>query len=88
MKVMIGTSRNRQTSKSFLVCSSMPPWRHWGRRPTPSPRCRPRQGAGGVLTEILVVPRVEQVEGKRPCSKLITVADPEMLRSRSTAIQS
>ncbi len=24
MKVMIGTSRRRQTSKSFRVCSSMP----------------------------------------------------------------
>src|SRR5271166_5371594 len=24
--VMIGRSRNRQTSKSFLVCSSIPPW--------------------------------------------------------------
>jgi hypothetical protein len=27
---MIGTSRSRHTSKSFLVCSSMPLWRHWG----------------------------------------------------------
>ena len=36
-KVMIGTSRSRQTSKSLRVCSSMPPWRHWG-RPRRAPR--------------------------------------------------
>jgi hypothetical protein len=27
-KVMIGTSRKRQTSKSLRVCASMPPWSH------------------------------------------------------------
>jgi hypothetical protein len=67
-KVMIGTLRSRQTSKSLRVCSSMPPWRHWGQRPmAPSltlPRRRSQagegrvgdrgQGAVGVLAEIPV----------------------------------
>jgi hypothetical protein len=52
-KVMIGTSRGRQTSKSLRVCSSMPPWRHWGRRRVaPSltlPRERGREGWGTAV---------------------------------------
>jgi hypothetical protein len=36
-KVMIGTSRSRQTSKSLRVCSSMPPRRHWGSVEWPPP---------------------------------------------------
>jgi hypothetical protein len=46
------------------------------------------QGAIGVLAEILVARSVEQVEGQPLCSKLITAEETEMLRSRSTAIQS
>jgi len=38
--------------------------------------------------EILVAPRVEEVEGEPSCSKLITAEETEMPRSRSTAIQS
>jgi hypothetical protein len=45
------------------------------------------QGAIGVLAEILVARRVEQVEGEPPCSKLITAEETKMQRSRSTAIQ-
>jgi hypothetical protein len=62
--VMIGTSRNRHTSKSLRVCSSMPPLVPLGRRRTPSPRGRPRSGCVGVLAEILVARRVEEVEGE------------------------
>ena len=77
---MIGTSRNRQTSKSLRVCSSMPPLAPLGAASSgPSltlPRERGReacgdrgQGAIGVLAEIpvaviLVARRVEQVEGE------------------------
>jgi hypothetical protein len=41
-KVMIGTSRSRQTSKSLRVCPSMPLGGFGGGRRAPSPRCRPR----------------------------------------------
>ena len=61
-KVMIGTSRNRQTSKSLRVCSSMPPWRHWGGVEHHDGAVDRGQGAVGVLAEILVARRIEQVE--------------------------
>ena len=46
------------------------------------------QGAVGVLAEILMTRRVEQVEGEPSCSKLVTAELVEMPRSDSTAIQS
>jgi hypothetical protein len=61
---MIGTSRNRQTSKSLRVCSSMPPRRHWGGVEHHHRTVDRGQGAVGVLAEILVARRVEQVEGE------------------------
>jgi hypothetical protein len=57
---MIGTSRNRQTSKSLRVCSSIPfggVEHHYG-------TVDRGQRAVGVLAEILVARRVEQVEGE------------------------
>src|SRR6478672_8021436 len=63
-----------------------------------SPLPPPRAGEGGVgcgrcrlrssWAEILVARRVEQVEGKPSCSKLITAEETEMPRRHSTAIQS
>ena len=63
-----------------------------------SPLPLPRAGEGGVgcgrcrlrssWAEILVARRVEQVEGKPSCSKLITAEETEMPRRHSTAIQS
>src|SRR5260370_14098073 len=73
-KVMIGTSRNRQTSKSLRVCSSMPPWYLWGGVEHHHRAVDRGQGAVGVLAEIpwaeiLVARRVEQVEGEPPMFK-------------------
>ena len=58
--MIIGTSRRRQTSNSFLVCSSMPraDGEHHHRAVDRG------QGAVDVLAEILVARRVEQVEGE------------------------
>src|SRR5690242_12510474 len=58
-KAMIGTSRNRHTSKSLRVCSSMSPWRHWGPRSV-----RQVYSLKSEWAEILVARRVEQVEGE------------------------
>jgi hypothetical protein len=46
------------------------------------------QGAVGVLAEILVARRVEQVESEPLSSKLMTAEETEMPRSRSIGIQS
>src|SRR6266478_9528418 len=62
--VMIGTSRSRQTSKSLQVCSSMPPWRHWGGVEHHHRAVDRGQGAAGVLAEILVARCVQEVEGE------------------------
>jgi len=51
-KVMIGTSHNRQTSKSFLVCSSMPPSSFGGSVEHHHRAVDRSQGAVGVLAEI------------------------------------
>jgi hypothetical protein len=51
-KMTIGTSRSRQTSESFLVCSSTPPWRHWGGVEHHHRAVDRGQGAVGVLAEI------------------------------------
>ena len=59
MKVMIGMSRRRQTSNSFRVCGSMP----LAASSTMIARIDRRQRAVGVLAEILVARRVQQVEG-------------------------
>src|SRR3984893_5938954 len=64
-KVKIGTSRSRQTSKSLRVCSSIPPLAPLGAASSDHHRAVDRgQGAVGVLVEILVARRVEEVEGE------------------------
>jgi hypothetical protein len=87
-KVTIGTSRSRQTSKSLRVCSSMLPWRHWDGVEHHHRTVDRGQCAVGILAEILVARRVEQVESEPSCSKLITAEETEMPRARPTAIQS
>jgi hypothetical protein len=57
MKVMIGMSRRRQTSNSLRVWFSMP-----GGVDHHNGGIHRRQRAIGVLAEILVARRVEQVE--------------------------
>jgi len=57
MKVMIGMSRSRQTSNSFRVWGSM-----LGRVQHHHRSVGGGQGAVGVLGEVLVAGRVEQVE--------------------------
>ena len=65
-KVMIGTSRSRQTSNSLRVCASMP----LAASITMIARIDRGQRAVGVLAEVLVARRVEQVEDEtRRCSK-------------------
>src|SRR4029077_4777984 len=96
-KVMIGTSRSRQTSKSLRVCSSMPPLRHWGGVEHHRGTVDRGQGAVGVLAEILVARRVEQslvngpatllfCRGNEECATLCQLPYPRFTTQREPAI--